>query len=296
MGGDGERGYALVAAVTAVAAFAYIAFQVLATNEGTVAAIAGRAEQAKLAAGADAGIMIAIHGLAAEDRTARWSIDGKPRQVDFDGMDLTVVVQDERGKAPLAGLTETQARALFEGAGAEGDRLDALVDEFREWQAQADAEAVAQPAAPAAAGAPAAVGAPASEDSALNAQARGGQFRTVGELMALKDMDSALFAAIAPAVTVFFEESGPFEPKNAGPLAIRTMNAQTGTNPLALTGDSEFASERPVEQIVPDDNLVGRTLTIGVVARDREGGRTHRTAIVELTGNKVQPYWIRYVE
>jgi len=261
----------------AVAVFAYIAFQVLAAGQGGASLVDGEVQKAKLAAAADAGISLALHGLAADDRAFRWSIDGRARQFDFGGTNLTIVVEDERGKAPLAGLNDSQARALFQGAGASGDRLDALVSEFRQWQTE-DSE-VHDPPLP-------------SPETPI----RHGPFATVGELAGLKDMDPVLLARIAPAVTVFFEENGPFEARNATPLAIAAMAAEAGDSPEALDNQAQIASERPDEEIAVDDHLSGRTLTVRVTAQARDGARTHRMAIVELTGDKEHPYYIRYVE
>jgi general secretion pathway protein K len=276
-----EQGYALVAAVTAVAVFAYVAFQVLAANQGGIALVAGRVQQARLSAAADAGISLALHGLSADDRGARWSIDGRPRRLEFDGVDLTVTVEDERGKAPLAGLSDGQARALFAGAGATGDQLDALVREFREWQTEdntlpdPNASLLPPPAGP---------------------PVRHGPFRTVGELAGLKDMDSAIFARIAPVVTVFFENSGPFEASHAQPLAKAAMRGDDLANPDQLANEASINNQTPDEELAPDDRYIGRTLTIRVIARDEDGARTHRMEIVEMTGDKVQPYWVRYAE
>jgi len=33
-----------------------------------------------------------------------------------------------------------------------------------------------------------------------------------------------------------------------------------------------------------------------VTVRDADGGIFNRSAIVELTGNKTDPYWIRYID
>jgi general secretion pathway protein K len=274
-----EGGYALVAAVTSVLAFAYIAFQVLAADEGGIGAVAARINQAKLSAAADAGIALAVHALADPDRGARWSLDGRPHQAGFAGDELTIVLEDERGKAPLAGLNDAQARALFAGGGATGDRLDALVTEFRDWQTEGD---TMSNAAGAQSGSP----------------VRHGPIRTVGELAGLKDMDPALLARITPAVTVFFEENGPFLPKHASPLALATMNAdieEASASGSSLDG-AESAAERPAEELAADENLQGRTVTVRVTARDRGGAQTHRMAIIELTGDGRQPYWVRYVE
>jgi hypothetical protein len=62
-----------------------------------------------------------------------------------------------------------------------------------------------------------------------------------------------------------------------------------------LAAEKSDENETPEETIV-DDNLVGRTLTLTVVARDRNKARTDREAIIELTGAKPAPYWVRYVE
>jgi general secretion pathway protein K len=266
----------MVAAVTSVLAFAYIAFQVLAADEGGIGAVSARIAQAKLSAAADAGIYFAVHTLANPDRGSRWSLDGRPHDLDFAGDQLTIVLEDERGKAPLAGLNDAQARALFAGGGATGERLDALVTEFRDWQTEEDTSSGAAPA-------------PADQP------VRHGPFRTVGELIGLKDMDPTLLARIAPAVTTFFEETGPFTPQHATPLAVAAMNADIEEAEAADEPGAGAAPSSPTEEL-PDDNLQGHTVTVRVTAQDGSGARTHRMAIVELTGDPQKPFWIRYVE
>ncbi len=276
----GDDGYALVAAVTSVLAFAYIAFQVLAADEGGVGAVSARIEQAKLSAAADAGIALAVQALANPDRGARWSLDGRPHEADFAGDSLTIVVEDERGKAPLITLNDGQVRALFSGAGAQGEQLDALVAEYRDWVSDpaTGAEAVTEHLPP--------------SDGRL---VRHGPMLTVGELALLPDMTPTVYARVARVVTVFFEESGPFNAGHASPLAKAAMNGDTLTNPDELDSEAQVADQQPDTNIA-DDNLVGNTLTVRVVARDRRGDRTHRMAIVELTGDLNRPYWVRYVE
>jgi general secretion pathway protein K len=283
-----DRGYALVAAVTAVAAFAYIAFQVLAADRGETVGVGARVEHAKLEAAADAGMMMAIHVLGDADPAQRWSIDGRLNRIDFDGMTLDVAVEDERGKVPLDGLNPSQSRVLFLRGGASDERADALVDELRTFQSGDDERQ-----------------ADATDDSSgplvpptFLAQIRQGGFRTVGDLMALKDMDAALYRRIASAATVFFEESGPFEPRNAGALAKATMaQDEDDDDSPDVAGPQAADDDQPARPTMPVDvNLIGRTLTVRVFARDRRGAQTHRMAIVELTGAEPQSYWIRYVE
>lgn len=277
-----EGGYALVAALAAVAAFGYIAFETMAADRGQIVGVGARIEQARLEAAAGAGMMLAIHNLGDSDPTRRWPIDGRIEPAEFDGTPLAITVQDERGKVPLDGLNPSQARALFEEAGASGDRLDGLVDELRDFQSGDEDMLVAAPAPP-------------GQPTPLP-PARQGGFRTVGDLMALKDMNVPLFERIAPAVTAFFEESGAFEPRNAGPLARAAMAAEEDPAPNALAQDVGGADDAPEEAPPEDLSLIGRTLTVISVARDGRGAQAHRTAIVELTGAKDAPYWIRYVE
>ena len=294
-----EHGFAMVAAVAAVAAFGFISFEVLAADRGVIAGVSARVEQARLSAAADAGVMMAIHGISQEDASQRWAIDGRPREVVFRGVDLVITIVDERGKAPLDGLNPAQSRALFQGAGATADRLDALVDELRDFQSADDDDDTNTPAKTNA------------QDLAA-APLRHGGFRTVGDLMALKDMDADLYSHIAPAVTVFFEESGPFERGHASPLAASTMRATENESPEEQQLD-QTDDQNPTETI-EDENMIGRSVTVSVVARGPYGAQTHRSAIVELTGSGSRnadgslvggdtangkahvPYWIRYVE
>ena len=115
-----DSGYAMIAAIMGVAVFGYIAFEAIAQNRGVLAEVRGEAEQAKLAAACNAGIYMAISGLATADPTQRWTIDGRLRVASFDGMNLAITVEDERGKIPLNGIIEEEAHSLFQYAGATG--------------------------------------------------------------------------------------------------------------------------------------------------------------------------------
>jgi general secretion pathway protein K len=278
--GADDGGYALVAAVVAVAAFAYMAYDVLAADRGAIAAASARAEQAKLAAAADAGIALAIHGLAADDVGARWSNDGRTRQLEFNDVDLTVTVEDERGKAPLSGLDNIEARALFAGAGATGQQLDHLVGEFRDWQSD-----------PAAGVDLSGLDIPPSEGRMI----RHGPFRTVDEMAALQDMTPQIFAKVAPVTTVFFEDSGGFSPEHAQPLAKAAMGADALQVPDEADTEAVTANERPEEEL-QTQIAIGVPMTVRVVAHDRSGARAERMEIIELTGDKDNPYWVRYAQ
>jgi general secretion pathway protein K len=260
-------------------AFAYMAYEVLAADRGAIAAMSGRLAQARLGAAAEAGLAMAIHGLASEDLNARWSNDGRTRQLEFDGVDLSITVEDERGKASLSEMDNTQSRALFEGAGATGDQLDHLVAEFRDWQSD-----------PAAGVDLSGLIFPTPDGRPI----RHGPFRTVDELAELQDMTPQIFARVAPVTTVA-QDAGGFDADHAQPLAKAAMSADDLETPETADAEAAQANQHPEEEL-QTQTLVGDPLTIRVVARDRSGARAVRTEIVELTGDPMTPFWVRFTQ
>jgi general secretion pathway protein K len=278
-----QGGYAMIAAVAGVAAFAFVAFQVLAVNRGDIASVRGEFESAQLRASADAGLAAAIYGLSLPDTSQRWSIDGRPRTFSFAASTLTIVVEDEHGKVPLNRLNEDEVRQLFSVAGATGDQLDQLVDSMQDWIDEDDD--------------PRPHGAEAPDYLAQGIKPRNSDFESVGEVALIKGMDSALFAKLAPALTVFFGESGAFSVDTAQPLALAVMSDTKINAPDVIERQRELAGERPALDAAPapPPNLIGRPLTVRVTVRDTEGGTFQRSSIVELTGTS-SAYWVRFVE
>ncbi len=290
-----EGGYALIAAVAGVAAFAFISFETLAARRGVIASVSGQLENAQLRASADAGLAAAIYGLALPDPSQRWSIDGRPRTMRFADTLLTIVVEDEHGKIPINRLSEDEIRQLFSVAGASGKRLDQLVDSMQDWMDEDDDK---RPN-----------GAEAPDYATDGIKPRNGDFETVDELALLKGMDSSMFSKLAPALTVFFGESGAFSVNTAQPLALAVMSNQGTAAADVIERQREIAGERPALDTAPAENLVGRPLTVHVTAHDSGGGTYQTSAIIELTAGgpppsspmarlvrvKPPPYWIRFV-
>jgi general secretion pathway protein K len=280
--GDGEDGYAIVAAVAALAVFAAIAFAILASGRGDIADLRGEVARAKLDAAADAGLARAIQGLATDDLTHRWPIDGRARTLSFDGDRLTIVVEDERGKAPIAGLDAGQLRRLFVGAGADDDRAAKLVDAYQDWF-DPDADPTRHAA-----------------ETALYAarglkppDAAGG---SVDELARLNGMDASTFARIRRALTPYFGNSGPFTPRTASPLAIATMSEAGADDPAVLERQRELAGEHPALEIADEKSMAGHAVTIAVRAEDASGDRVEHRTVVEFTGKSSPAFYIRQVE
>ncbi len=280
MGGR-ERGYAMIAAIVGVAAFGFVGFALLAQNRGVLAEVRGEVEQAQLTAACNAGLAVAIAGLSNSDLTQRWGIDGRARLAQYRGVALSITVEDERGKIPLNGIIEEEVRQLFSLAGATGNQLDALADSFEDWQ---DTDDSARPN-----------GAEAPAYASFGYKPRNGAFRTIGELRMVKGMDDAMFARVAPSLTVFFGESGGFSESTSQPLALEVLGEVAANSPEVIARQQELAGAVPVAQTLQKVSLIGRTLTVRVEAREH-GADLKRTAIIELTGNAADPYWLRYLD
>ena len=276
-----ERGYAMIAAIVGVAAFGFIAFQLIAQDRGVLAEVRGESEQAKLIAACNAGLTMAIHGLADPDPTQRWGIDGRPRTGSFNGIALNVTVEDERGKIPLNGIIEEEARQLFQMAGATGTQLDTLTDSFEDWQ---DVDNTARPA-----------GAEAPYYAPFGYKPRNAGFHTIGELRMIKGMTDGIYNTVAPASTVFFGESGGFSEQTSQVLALEVLGEE-GPNSLEVQQRvAQLAGNAATPTSLIKASYVARTLTVRVEAREN-GAYMKRSAIIELTGNAADPYWFRYLD
>jgi general secretion pathway protein K len=272
----------MIAAVVGVAAFALIAFETLAAQRGVISNLHGQIENAQMKEAADAGLSAAIYGLGLPDPSKQWGIDGRYRTLHFNGMTVTIVVEDEHGKIPINRLDEDEIQKMFEVAGAKGARLDQLVDTIQDWMDEDDDK---RPN-----------GAEAPDYASEGIKPRNGDFQSIGELALIKGMDKALFDRLSPNLTVFFGESGAFSIEDAQPLALAVMSdeamasANVRQRSLAILGAaSPFANYNP-------QSLTGRPLTVRVTVRDGEGGTFKRVSIIEMTGDVHSPYWVRFVE
>jgi general secretion pathway protein K len=276
----GEDGYAIVAAVAALAVFATLAYGVLAADKGAIAELGGQYQQARLEAAAQAGLAEAIEGLAVDDPGQRWPIDGQARAISFEGMRLTIRVEDERGKVALSDLTEPQLRRLFAGAGARGDRLDALVDSFQDWAEDGD---VARPN-----------GAKADYYRRYGIHPRYSAPATLDELARIRGMDAGLLARIRPVLTTHVATGG-FDRETATPLAIAVHDAaETGDSGDDAQADVEpdIESQHTALQVTAQENMAGRSLTVDVQARDGRGGFLERRTVLTMTGQSAPAYYV----
>ncbi|MBV9570127.1 MAG: general secretion pathway protein GspK [Alphaproteobacteria bacterium] len=276
-----DSGYAMLAAILGIAAFSYVSFQVLAENRGIISVVQAETERARLTAACNAGLTLAIQGLASKDKKQQWLIDSTKRTLKFDDVTLTIIVEDERGKVPLNGINEDQVHDLFRTAGVSGSRLSTLVDSYEDW---IDPDNQRRDS-----------GAEAPQYAALGYKPRNGSFHTISEIRYLKGMDDDLYARVAPAITTFFGESGGFSEGTSQVLALAALSEVGLDSSDVIQRQQELAGLRPAPDVRDPPYLIGRTLTVRVEA-SRAGADIKRSAIVELTANPNDPVWVRYLE
>lgn len=251
----GERGFAIVAVVWAIALLSVMALDVLAAARRE----AGNAEtslgRAQLEAAADAGVALAMHALLAGNA---------PDSVVFDGVALSIDVEEESGKIDLNAASPRLLRQLFEALEVPPARAEALVAAIEDWR---DQDQIPRPRGGA--------------EAADYRRAGGGViprdsvFQSVEELAEVQGFTPELVARAAPALTVYTRAPQP-ERGRAGELVLRALGGPTGRPALELRPPAEG----------------GRVVTIRVLARVG-AARLERAAVVRLTGNPREPVFVQ---
>lgn len=274
-----ERGYASIAAIAAIAVLATLAVSLLEGSESRIGTAIADVESAKASAAADAGLALALDGLLVSDRAGRWSIDGRQRRIDFAGTRLTIAIEDERGKVPLNLLDERTAARLVETAGlGSGDAARIAADLLLDWTD--DNEETRS------------FGAEADFYRARGIRPPNGPLRSIDELARVRGFSPAIIERIRSYVTVNFGAGG-FDARFAQPDAIEVMLDGGSDSPEVIQRRRELAGQRVAVEIGDPVDLVGRPLTIAVVAERPSGARTSQRTVIELTGSPRRPYVVR---
>jgi general secretion pathway protein K len=274
-----EAGYALLAAIVAIAVLALMSLSLINTRRGITLGLLAENERARMQAAADAGLALAVSRLGNSDRAQRWSIDGRPRYTSFAGSNLLISVEDERGKVPLNLLGDEPARALFEELGATDRVLDTQTESLLDWRDDDDDTR--------------SNGAEIDYYRRLGIVPRNGELRSVEELMAIRGMTPTVLARLRGKATAGRNQGAGFDERFAAPLALSVMSGGGPGSPAVIARERELAGQRVAIELAAEESLIGRPLTVRVVARRPGGGRLERAYLIELTGRKERPYVVR---
>ena len=265
-------------AVASLAVLALLALTMIEATRGSTRSARAELDRAQLTAAADAGIVLAVQGLAQSNLSRRWQPDGRLRTVAFAGATLDIRIEDELAKVPINLIGDEQAEALLAEFGLQGAELETARDALLDWR---DGDDDPRPRGRERGGY--------AEDNILP---RDGALRSNGELAAIPAIGPAMAARMDPFVTVFATGNGRFAADRASPLAQRVMTERV----IEETVDGVPVREgglAPEDTGRVDDGVRGRPIRIIVRAYNASGSAARRNVVVELTGNPARPYVVR---
>jgi type II secretory pathway component PulK len=276
----GEQGYALIAAVAAIAVFAGLALAITTATRIGIAGGDGEMARARADAAADAGVAITVQGLIGGDDATLALVGGRQRQIDFAGAQLTIRVTDERGKVPINHIEDDSVTQLLEQAGLDGDELAVARDSLLDWIDDDDL--------------PRANGAETEYYAKIGIAPRDGALVSVDELARVRGFTPRLVNQLRPYVTVD-PDAQPFDPSHAQPQALAVMSTAGDNSPAVIERQRELAGEQTALDTTQPKAILGHPMRIVVDAEvgESEGGaHAHHEVVVEVTGNPQQPYTI----
>lgn len=264
-----QRGVALLVVLWACTLLAILlgGYAVLARSEGMQASYQFQQTQAHYAA--EAGVMRAVYALLAPNMADHWIADGRSYPFRFDGAMVAVTITDEAGKVDLNAASPTVLSNLFHAAGADPAHAAALAQAVVDWRSflLTPEQGTQRRAAYLAAG--------------RDYGPRNGPFASIEELQMVLGMDPALYAAVAPDVTIWSGRPSP-DPATAPLLALASlpgMDVQHANQMLA----ARYAAPTPTGLVVGNAG----TDSIRSEAVLADGTRAVLRATIRLRG--VQP-------
>ena len=289
-----QRGWALISVLWTTAMLGMMA---AATQDLTVTSV--RTERRALARAhmendMDSAAVRAVLALNDSRVDQRWRIDSYPYTFTYDGIPMTVSIQDEDGKFDLNEADDDTLEPLFQSAGLDPNHAAALADRIVEWRSELNSDDVhtlhgGTDADYASAGIP--------------WRPRHGDFQTVSELRLVLGMTPALFARIRPAVTVYSKNDSPDE--DVAPLVV--LNALYPGNPTQVqrimsqhagsvqAGLGTAPKTQGSAVIDSGSDLSGRVFEIDVDASYMRRHETRRI-VVMMTGGGSKPYLVQHWE
>jgi general secretion pathway protein K len=264
-----QRGVALLVVMWACTLLAILlgGYAALAHNEGLQSSY--QFEQARAHYAAEAGLMRAIYAMQATNATDRWVSDGRVYPFVFDGARVGISVVSENGKVDLNAATPDVLTRLFQLAGADPTRAAAIAQAVLDWRSFAISPQQAQQRTAAYAA------------SGRDYGPRNGPFASVEELQMVLGMDSVLYGAVAPYVTIWSGRPSP-DPNTAQLLALASLPGMNLQQAAAM-----IAARPPVTPGNPVPGLVGNngiTHSIRAEAVLADGTRAVLHATVRLQG------------
>ncbi len=225
-------------------------FAVLARTEGLQARYQFAQAQARYAA--EAGLARAVAALHDPVPRRRWRVDGQPYHFRFGNASVSVRITAEDGKVDINTATPDILRRLFKALGVKDGKAKRLAAAIADWR---DGDDMARPN-----------GAEAGryQQAGRDYGPRNGPFASIQELQQVRGMTPALYARLAPLVTLWSGRNIP-DPAHAPAQVL-----------AALPGMDADQARRYVEKRHHADPAHGLpTLPNGMPVTPGAGGITH---------------------
>lgn len=279
----GERGLALVSVLWTLVILSLIAASLMASMGFSSRLSHNRDERARAEALAEAGIARGVLALLEPRMDRRWAGDGSSHDFSYAGAAIRISIRDELGKIDLNAAGGKLLEGLFRSAGLDAQAASEMADRVLDWRDPGAFHRLN--------------GAKDAEYQAAGYSygPRNGPFQAVDELRLVMGMTPALFARIAPALTVY--SGRPFiDPQTAPPealTALSNMEAAKDDDPSAGSGESagDAGAATPASVLAAGGALGGRAFAIRAEVATADGNVV-REAVVRLTDDPAQPYWV----
>lgn len=311
-GTDGRRGIALIAVLWTLTLLALVAASFTVTIRSESRISRNLEENARARALADGGIRLGILAMMDRDSGRRWEADGRVHLFRFAGGEVDVSVVDEAGKIDLNRAPDELLRGLLDALGVAPERVAELVDAIVDYR---DADNLTR------------LNGAEDDAYALAGRSYGAKdrrFDAVEELQQVLGMTPALYARMAPLVSVYARQTGvdplyaPLEVLLAipgadqellgdGAAAASASDLASGLASRLSSGELEAAAAaavaaatggRPAGLVGVGRRFISRSrqrdYTFRAEARLPSGAVFVREAVVRITRTLGRPYRIQH--
>ena len=282
--GPPARGVALIIVLWIITLLAVIAASFVQTMRTDVNIVANSLSRVKAEALADAALQRALYELyKPQNIEGRWNTDGSSREWQYRDTTVTITMQDETGKIDINRVNDQLLRGLLVSQGVADEEAIKLGDAIADWRDTDSNRRLKGAEAPEYTAAGLAYG-PAN---AL--------FQSIEELKLVLGMTPALYARLAPLITVYSGQPGVNEQIATREvlLALPNVNAEQIDEYLGRR-DIARASRRPIpnfpENIFRSQSNNQTPVRIRTDAVFADGSRFVREVVVRRYTDPKRPY------
>ena len=263
---ESDAGFALVATLVVLAFLSIMALMLAQKFRASARISAMKMESVEAGALSQAALTRAIIALTDPDLEKAWKPDGVAHAIDLDGHKVSIKIRDELGKLDINTADPELLKRLFVHVQEDEGKADQLVAAMEDWR---DQDNTRRP-----------LGAEAADyrREGRNHLPANAPFEKVSELAWVPGMSDALFACVAPALTVHSQRRS-IDESRAHPLLAEALDLEIGSVPT-----------RAVSAI--RGGLGGRAFELEIVVPLKEGRDVVTRTILRITENSREPLWI----